>query len=882
MGCIAKLLILVFFAAARIDARLQNSRMAMMIPQPVQPANDGPVIIPVQPTAYPSQTSIVGAAEQTVEQQAQCVSWSQEHYLTFDGQMYNFKGQCTYKLVGDCADNTFNIHVRHQKGCNNTQSCHVEVVLYVGNFVVTLRHTPDGPAAFDGERPVSIPANLHGLLVERIASYVVVRSGLGFKIKWDGADAVYVEVTEELFGKTCGLCGKFDRNPHNDFTDISGKVQSHVISFAGSWKMPESEGDTCTDSRQNSHCNTVSMEGMIANTQAAQICTGLKTLPEFLPCHQFVDVFAYYESCREDVCLSGGLESAACNTFEAYFRECLRHGVHVNWRSDSFCPANCAEGMEYRTCGTSCPETCRTTLYDCEDNQCVDGCHCPEGTYLNGGECVAHASCPCVSHGVEYPPGSHINSDCNDCECVSGKWECTTEPCEATCIATGDPHYITFDGRSYDFMGDCSYTMVMNRISDETDYSIEAENQECDSSSTRQLTCTRSVTVKIGGTVLKLKQGKSVLLNGEDIVRLPHRGPGVYIETATSIFQKVTLDNGMRVLWDGVSRLYITAPPKFVGRTMGLCGTFNYNQQDDFYTKVGDIETNPIAFANKWKTDDMCADRPLVPTGEETMHPCDIYLQLKASAQQHCGQLMGSFFTDCHQFVNPQESYDRCLFDYCGSGHSVQSMCDAMSDYSLACGAKGVELDWRQNMEGCEVSCSGELVYDQCHPGCQTTCASILEGVECEPFCVEGCACPEGTVLDYEGHCVPPEECGCMDNGKHYLDGASINRGCNTCMCSKGQWACTEMACLMDAPALCPDNQVWSNCVVENQVTCKNMHLGVTSQAPITCHAGCQCRNDTVWDEEKGACVMPQNCPCYHGGQSYEQSHTIQLDCNTW
>ncbi|XP_019625453.1 PREDICTED: mucin-5AC-like isoform X5 [Branchiostoma belcheri] len=872
MGWITKLVVLTLFTAARIEGRLQNSRRA---------AIHDPMIIPVQPTAYPAQTSIVGAAEPTVEQQAQCVSWSQEHYLTFDGQMYNFKGQCTYKLVGDCADNTFNIHVRHQRGCNNTQPCHVEVILYIGNFVVTLRHTPDGPTAFDGDMQVSIPANLHGLLVERIASYVVVRSGLGFKIKWDGADAVYVEVTEDLFGKTCGLCGKYDRDVHNDFTDISGKVRDHVLPFAASWKMPESEGDICSDSRQNSHCNTQTMAGQIAHTQAAQICTGLKTLPEFQPCHEFVDQFAYYESCKEDVCLSGGLESAACNSFEAYFRECLRHGVHVNWRSDTFCPANCAEGMEYRTCGTSCPETCRTTLYDCEDNQCIDGCHCPEGTYLNGGECLPHASCPCLSHGVEHPPGSHINSDCNDCECVNGKWECTTEPCEATCIATGDPHYITFDGRSYDFMGDCSYTMVMNKMTDETDYSIEAENQECDSGSTRQLTCTRSVTVKTGSTVLKLKQGKSVLLNGEDIVRLPHRGPGVYIETATSIFQKVTLDNGLRVLWDGVSRLYITAPPKFVGRTMGLCGTFNYNQQDDFYTKVGDIETNPIAFANKWKTDDLCADRPLVPTGQETMHPCDIYQQLKTAAQQHCGQLMGSFFTACHQYVNPQESYDRCMFDYCGSGHAIQSMCDAMSDYSLACGAKGVELDWRQNTEGCEVSCSGELVYDQCHPGCQTTCASILEGVECEPFCVEGCACPEGTVLDYEGHCVPPEECGCMENGKHYLDGASINRGCNTCMCSKGQWACTEMACLPDSPALCPDNQIWSNCVVENQITCKNMHLGVTSQAPVTCHAGCQCRNDTVWDEEKGACVMPQNCPCYHGGQSYEQSHTIQLDCNT-
>lgn len=41
---------------------------------------------------------------------------------------------------------------------------------------------------------------------------------------------------------------------------------------------------------------------------------------------------------------------------------------------------------------------------------------------------------------------------------------------------------------------------------------------------------------------------------------------------------------------------------------MGLCGTFNNNQLDDFYSKQGDIETNVKAFGNKWKSSLGCGD----------------------------------------------------------------------------------------------------------------------------------------------------------------------------------------------------------------------------------------------------------------------------------
>lgn len=46
--------------------------------------------------------------------------------------------------------------------------------------------------------------------------------------------------------------------------------------------------------------------------------------------------------------------------------------------------------------------------------------------------------------------------------------------CGARCAAVGDPHYLTFDGKRYDFMGQCSYYLVKT-----DEFTIEAENVAC-------------------------------------------------------------------------------------------------------------------------------------------------------------------------------------------------------------------------------------------------------------------------------------------------------------------------------------------------------------------------------------------------------------------
>lgn len=77
--------------------------------------------------------------------------------------------------------------------------------------------------------------------------------------------------------------------------------------------------------------------------------------------------------------------------------------------------------------------------------------------------------------------------------------------------------------------------------------------------------CTKTITVNYKGTILKLKQHRQVLINGDDLTMFPTFTHGIRIRVASSIFMIVQLPNGLEIWWDGISRVYINAPPEFHG-----------------------------------------------------------------------------------------------------------------------------------------------------------------------------------------------------------------------------------------------------------------------------------------------------------------------------
>ncbi|KAM6133318.1 otogelin [Phoenicopterus ruber ruber] len=806
-----------------------------------------------------------------------CRTWGQYNFETFDGLYYYFSGKSTYVLVRhtDLDEQSFSIQVNNDPECHSSPySCKRSIGLFFSGDEQIKMSSEVTYKGFGIQLPYII-GNLH---IQKLAGYFLVRHQYAFTLAWDGKSAAYIKMAPEYLGKTHGLCGNNNAILQDDLETSYGKLTDDVTEFVESWQENPPQGTLNWDKSllNEPPCLTQSHESL----QRAYTLCDILLHPPFERCHEYVSPLPFMASCTNDLCMSAVDNATWCRALTEYARACAQAGKPLHgWRMHfQQCVITCAEPLTYNECINCCPVSCHQQS-QCIDSElpCIDGCYCPDGLIYENELCVKPMDCPCDYHGSFFELGSVVYEECNNCTCIGGKWICTNLTCPAECSVSGDIHFMTFDGRKYTFQATCQYILAKSRTSGA--FTISLQNAPCglnqDGSCIQSISLIlkqdpkRQVTLTHSGDVLVYDQYK---------IKLPYADELFEIRELSSVFLQVKTHIGLQILYDREGlRLYLQADERWKDDTVGLCGTFNGNTEDDFLSPVGVTESSPELFGNTWKSSSAC----ILVHDSSQMDPCDIHLQAASYAAEACSILTKELFAPCYSYLSPVPYFEQCRRDTCKCGQIC--FCSALAHYAHHCQRFGVVIDFRGGVPDCALSCEDTKEYSTCVSTCGRTCQALSVPETCSSDCVEGCACPPGMYLNSKTErCVQRNECPCYFQGIDYPPGENVVTSLGKCLCRDG-----VMNCDNDIIAhSCPAGQIYINCSnpqvdpeLSRERTCENQLLNLTFSAHLPCVSGCVCPPGLV--KHGDVCLDADECPCSWKGKEYFPGDKVISSCHT-
>ncbi|XP_043798667.1 BMP-binding endothelial regulator protein [Apis laboriosa] len=365
--------------------------------------------------------------------------------------------------------------------------------------------------------------------------------------------------------------------------------------------------------------------------------------------------------------------------------------------------------------------TCSNSTVSCVRETCpVHDCPAEHQIALPGRCCpqcpeVEEVRPSCTYAGKTYGDGESWKLDsCKACACMQGKVRCAMPMCpplnvpcppnsrlehpegqccphcvesDGVCTVFGDPHYRTFDGKFYSFKGACKYQLASDCTGHT--FSIRVTN---DARSTRFSAWTKTIAIKVGDSKVNLGQKMRVKVNGKK-VDLPYRVVNRLDVNRTLDGIIVSTHIGIKVLWDGISFLEVSAPTSYRGRLCGLCGNFNSLPKDDFTNRRGKLLQDPQPFGQSW----------LVGAKKSCVRPKSVANVDRArrcrGRKDHrlCNRLRSQIFDACHKKVNPTMYYKACLQDMCECP-TENCYCESFTAYVHECKRLGIQLPhWRKS-----------------------------------------------------------------------------------------------------------------------------------------------------------------------------------------
>ncbi|PIK53800.1 putative IgGFc-binding protein [Apostichopus japonicus] len=403
-------------------------------------------------SGHPTATECVELPEIIVESQQlklpevyqTCRLWGDPHQITFDTYGYTHQGDAEYIAVTTCFNEdesvpNFEIVVDNFRKKPSIPVTYIrEHRLYYNNVVYALTHPDD----------VSVDVRNVDLMETKILT-----TDFGLTIRFDNMHNSDITLPERFMNKVCGLCGNYDGVRSNECHYRNGTLMNQhneecKLIHADEWIFDTPDTPYPTDFQPAlRQCD----EGSPYLDMAMEHCSILTdSAGPLADCHAYVDPDIYFNTCKFDVCQLLPEVFFLCGSVETYIYAC---GRESNWQAGvgdwrevaTSCEPPCKGNMTFDPRGPPCPPSCADP--EGSSASCnlptLEMCFCPEGTLLNGIECVPEEECGCkmasgryLSIGEEF-----MKRDCSEyCTCEgNGDLQCHELSCafNAQCAVKG-------------------------------------------------------------------------------------------------------------------------------------------------------------------------------------------------------------------------------------------------------------------------------------------------------------------------------------------------------------------------------------------------------------------------------------------------------------
>ncbi|XP_026558582.1 IgGFc-binding protein-like [Pseudonaja textilis] len=795
-----------------------------------------------------------------------CTTLGQLHYITFDGLHFDFSGTCVYRLAELCykiANLTqFQVLVQHQGQGSESSAAGKVLEVHVYGMAILISHSR---VLLNGLL-INLPYNVdyNKISLYRLGWDIVIMTDFGLMVTFDMKNNIRVTVSGSYRGLTCGLCGNFNGKVEDDMMQQSGMPTTNPGELGRSWKIRDIPG--CLEKEQESCVDMVHLEYMQRTSKECGLL--LDAHGPFKSCHSKVPPESYFKNCVFDYCSNKGNKNIICHIISSYAAACQTLGIQISkWRSFHFCRPDCPPNSHYEVCASHCPVTCHSLFNPvlCTTN-CREGCECNQGFVQSSDQCVPVSQCGCVHQGLYYKAGESyfVNGFCKErCTChVGGIMECHRSSCgpheecrvvegiqkchshapkkTGICHVAGDPHYITFDGATFDLQSNCTYTLARSctRQHSLPPFSVNVQNER---RSRGKISVTKVVSITAyQNTISLLREKRGIILVNGAMTYLPFRlesdsmwvfyhGDNIVLRT----------DFGLFVSFDQLYHLIVQVPEAYQSQMCGLCGNYNGHPLDDISLPTGQPALSVQTFSAAWKV----AAPSATCTEDCASVVCGACQESRKASYIHstqCSILQSPFgpFSACYSTINPTDFYNNCVHDLCKARGNPVILCRAVHSYVAACQAAGIQIKPWRTANFCPMKCPLNSHYELCTRACPVKCKEATGITKCPNHCAEGCQCKNGFFMAGY-HCAPISQCRCFHKGMWFKPGTpTITSNCmERCTCEhQGHLTCTPFPCAAGETCALQNNK-WVCVRREGHCTIAHEHIftsfdGVSGKLP--------------------------------------------------